>query len=457
MLRRPRRTSTLIGTLIATALSAAVVVPALNAPAQAANPVTPGNFRGLGFDQCAAPSQAAMSAWVRSSPFRAAGIYISGNSRACRTQTNLTSTWVTNQLAAGWHLLPITLGPQASCSTRYPRYGWSIDPKISPTTTNNYAAARGQGTLEAQRAVAAAKALGIVPGSTLFYDMESWNTSSSAACNWSTLWFLSSWSQELHTLGYASGVYSSASSGIKTLDNARVRPGNKAVLPDQIWIADWNKQANTYSSYIRSDGWLPYRRAHQYQGGHNETWGGVRINIDRDYLDLRTPALPRTATSGSTSTADPKCTAATINRPTYRRTGPHRGAASYVALQCLLKQRRLYTGAVTGQWSPMTTQALRGYQHAIGHPVRSFFTRSDWVSLLTAGNSGRTLRTGSTGADVIRVQRAINAASASQLTPNGVYGASTAAAVSAYQKRVGISPTGVVASLTWGAMKAGRW
>ena len=61
----------------------------LTAPAYAANPVTPGNFRGLGFDQCEAPSQSAMSTWIKKSPFRAAGIYISGASRACQRQSNL--------------------------------------------------------------------------------------------------------------------------------------------------------------------------------------------------------------------------------------------------------------------------------------------------------------------------------------------------------------------------------
>src|SRR5207237_6419322 len=123
----------------------------------AANPVAPGNSTGLGFDQCDAPRQAAMTAWMKSSPFRAAGIYISGNSRACRTQTNLTPTWVANQLSAGRHLMPITLGPQASCSTRFPRYGRTIDPTINPSSTNTYYAARVQGVVEARRAVTAAR------------------------------------------------------------------------------------------------------------------------------------------------------------------------------------------------------------------------------------------------------------------------------------------------------------
>src|SRR3954469_23518603 len=162
----------------------------LSTPAYAANPVTPGNYRGLGFDQCAAPSQSAMSAWIKKSPFRAAGIYISGNSRACRTQTNLTPTWVRNQLAAGWHLLPITLGPQASCSTRYPRYGRSIDPTIVASSTSSYAAAQAQGRAEASKAVDTAQRLGIVRGSTLFYDLEAFDTRKSKSCTSSTLWFL---------------------------------------------------------------------------------------------------------------------------------------------------------------------------------------------------------------------------------------------------------------------------
>src|SRR4051794_26392640 len=76
-------------------------------PSAAGNPVAPGVYRGLGFDQCLAPGQAAMTAWRKSSPFRAVGISISGYSRACRSQPNLTPAWVATQLAAGWHLLPI--------------------------------------------------------------------------------------------------------------------------------------------------------------------------------------------------------------------------------------------------------------------------------------------------------------------------------------------------------------
>ena len=53
-----------------------------------------------------------------------------------------TRSVLADQLADGWRILPITLGPQASCSTRFPRYGRSIDPVINASTTNGYAAAK---------------------------------------------------------------------------------------------------------------------------------------------------------------------------------------------------------------------------------------------------------------------------------------------------------------------------
>jgi hypothetical protein len=464
--RRPRLAGSLVAVL-ALVLSATL----LSAPAYAANPVTPGNFKGLGFDQCEAPSQQAMSTWIKKSPFRAAGIYISGNSRACRRQTNLTATWVRNQLAAGWHLMPITLGPQASCSSRYPRYGKSIDPTINPSATNTYSAARTQGALEARRAVQAARALGIVPGSTLFYDLEAFNTRSSTACTWSALWFLGSWTQELHRYRYASGIYSSAASGIKMIDDARVRSGNRITMPDQIWIADWDGRANTSSSYIRSDGWMPARRVKQYQGGHNETWGGVRINIDRNYLDLRTPTLPGSSTPApapapapapgapeytGSNLSDPKCTPATISRASYVTINPKMNTTLFVPLQCVLKQRRLYPYEVTGRWNAQTTSAVHAFQRSVGNSARNYVSQADWVSLFVAGNGGSILKSGSRGADVTRVQRAMNAAASPRLSVNGTYDAATANAVGAYQRKVGISATKVVASQTWSALRVGR-
>ena len=61
-----------------------------------------------------------------------------------------------------------------------------------------------QGRAEADKTVAAAKRLGIVPGSTLWYDLEAF-TISKTDCRESALSFLSAWTARLHQVGYVSG------------------------------------------------------------------------------------------------------------------------------------------------------------------------------------------------------------------------------------------------------------
>lgn len=436
-------------TLVATVLTAMIATLGITASspstADAPNPVTPGLFTGLGFDQCEAPSQKAMTAWLKSSPFRAAGIYISGSLRYCQKQTNLTPTWVRTQLTTGWRLLPIHLGAQASCTTR-DRYQVK---KISAVKANNYAQAQGQGRVEADEAVAAATRLGIVPRSTIYYDLEAFSIAK-AACRNSALWFLHAWTTRLHELGYVSGVYSSAASGMKILDDARVTPGNPIALPDQIWIADWNGKANDQSSYIRSDGWIG-RRLHQFQGGHNETWGGVTINIDRNYLKLTVDP------SGVLGPVVDPCASGTISRPAYRVASATKRPKLTPVLQCLLKQRGLYNGKINGKWNKKTTKALKAFQRKVRHRVQAKATRGDWTALLAAGGKRTVLRPGIQHSDVVRVQRALNAAAAPRLQVTGVYDAPTQAAVAAYQRKVlRIKPTRVVAVKTWKALKHGR-
>src|SRR4051794_14797030 len=160
----------LVATTLALAAGVTAAVPAgTAATAATANVVTPGSFRGYGFDQCLAPSQQAMDAWLDHSPFLAVGIYVSGASRACRNQPNLTPTWVTTQLRKGWRLLPITLGPQAPCNPRFPRYKGDRVIDNHPGPKGRFGKARKQGVAEARRAVTAAQKLGISAGSTLWY------------------------------------------------------------------------------------------------------------------------------------------------------------------------------------------------------------------------------------------------------------------------------------------------
>jgi hypothetical protein len=223
-------------------------------------------FTGLGFDACAAPSSRSMAAWG-SSPYRAVGVYIGGLNRAC-SQPNLTASWVAAQTEAGWHLLPIYVGLQAPTSV------CSDCGKLSASQ------ATAQGAAEAEDAVEEAAVLGMGPGSPIYNDMEAYTQASSATA--ATLAYLEAWTQKLHELGYLSGVYSSSSSGIEDL--AR-QIGTGYELPDALWIANWNGQQNTDDPVVPANAWAQHQRIHQYRGGHNETWGGVTINIDNNYVD----------------------------------------------------------------------------------------------------------------------------------------------------------------------------
>jgi Domain of unknown function (DUF1906) len=223
-------------------------------------------FTGLGFDACSAPSARSMNAW-KESPYRAVGVYIGGENRAC-SQPNLTPEWVAAQTAAGWHLIATYVGLQAPTSA------------CSSCAKLGASQATAQGVAAALDAVEEANEVAMGPGSPIYFDMESYSRTSSATA--ATLAFLEAWTKKLHALGYVSGVYSSSASGIADL-GAQVGTGYE--LPDHLWIANWNGSTSTSDPVVPASAWTPHQRIHQYKGGHNETYGGVTINIDNDSVD----------------------------------------------------------------------------------------------------------------------------------------------------------------------------
>jgi hypothetical protein len=235
------------------------------------------DYTGLGFDACTAPSRRSMSAWSPS-PYRAIGVYIGGLNRGC-SQPNLTASWVAEQTAAGWHLIPTYVGLQAPTSS------------CSSCAKLSAAAAASQGSAAAVDAVDQARIVGIGEGSPIYFDMESYTRTASASS--ATLTFLGAWTTRLHALGYESGVYSSSASGIADLAASL---GSGYPQPDDIWIANWNGRATASDPYVPASAWSDHQRIHQYRGGHDETYGGVTINIDNNYVEG--------ATVGAASSSD---------------------------------------------------------------------------------------------------------------------------------------------------------
>lgn len=246
---------------------------------------------GRGFDACTAPPLSSMQAWL-ASPYRSIGIYVGGVARGCQ-QPNLTSSWLRSVAAMGWKAQPIYVGLQAPCSS----YTNRITPGLE----------WAQGREAALDAIARAQALGLGGGSDIYYDMESYTRGTE--CSGSVRAYLSSWTQTLRAGGYSSGVYSSAATGIADLAIGAGQPG--FVAPDKIWIARWNGTGSIYghTTWVADNQWAPYSRIHQYNGGHNETHGGVTINIDNNLLDTDpnrgSPVgqLESTATAPSSVTA----------------------------------------------------------------------------------------------------------------------------------------------------------
>ena len=449
--RRSRRASAVLTSLVALAT---VLTGAATTPAQAANRVTPGNFTGYGFDQCRTQSQEVMDAWLNSSPYLAVGVYIAGVDRFCGDdqQTELTPEWVSTQLAKGWRILPITVGPQASCSVRY-----KDKVRIRSNPLDDYAAAREQGRLEAIDTVQRAKALGIAAKSTLWYDLEHVSPSEiTPRCRASALTFIDAWTDELHRAGYVSGFYSSASSWITELDRARVYLP-EYTMPDRIWIAEWvtperyrrpptATPPSLLSSYISDAGWMPGRRMRQYRGGHDETYGGMRVNIDTNYLDLGRGTLGGKAPS--------LCGGTKVDFPRYRRLAFGSRGAQVKALQCLLKRRKLYDDRLTAFYNRGTTAAVRRFQENHLLRVNGRMWLGTWTALLSEGRSP-VVKIGSGGTAVRRAQRSLNAAVGAGLVVDGVFGFDTTAATRTYQEAVGLRRTGVVDPTTWASLQAG--
>ncbi|MFG3282668.1 DUF1906 domain-containing protein [Streptomyces sp. NPDC048111] len=252
--------------------------PASSAVAPPGAPGAPGgsgsaptvSFKGAAFDTCNAPSLADMRAW-RSSPYRAIGIYYAGRGRHCPVQRNLNKNWVTQVHAMGWQVLPVFLGSQAPCVVAQNKKGVPIGSR--PVQ---------QGRTEAGQAVEQARALGMLAGSALYLDLEAYDVHN-ASCARTTLDFVRAWNKEVRGRGYLPGFYSSADSGVRQIEQARV--AGKSDMPAAIWFARWHTGPALYQeAALHKDAWQ-HRRIHQYAGDAAETHGGRRLVVDRNQVD----------------------------------------------------------------------------------------------------------------------------------------------------------------------------
>jgi len=430
-------TRLLVGGLV----SALVTSVLLSSPAGATTPKAPGDFTGHGFDTCVAPSQSVMDTWNLASPFSAIGIYVSGNSRYCGDayQPNLTRAWVQRNADNGWRFIPIHVGRQSPCFKNNPA---SRVQKQKMST--DVATARAEAVSEAQETIAALTKYGFGKGSVSYLDLE-WYARSSA-CDNIVLEFVDAWTEHLHSQGYLSGLYSSGSAAIKLVDEARLsgRPG--FTLPDHMWNAWVNQQADTRGGpYLSDTGWVDHQRIHQYHNGINVTYGGKTVNIDKNYLDVGrgSVAVKQSRPCGVTRS---------FTRYPTLRTGAKRREVA--ALECLLKKQG-YLKKIDTRYGGGTARAVAKFRRSKGLGSSGTTNGATWTALLAKGSNPRVLKEGSVGEPVWRLQQSLTAAG---LKPGltGVYDARTAASVKAYRKARKLSGYTTTESKVWSQLRRGK-
>jgi uncharacterized protein YraI len=275
--RGPRRLAALaaaagLATVATLATLVGLAAPALAAPATTVRygaGAAATAYSGRAFDTCTAPALSTVIAWG-ASPYRALGIYIGGVNRTC-AQAELTASWVGAVSRLGWRLLPVYKGLQAPCG------GKPTDSKIAA------ASAGAEGTAAADDAVTQAKALGLISGSAIYNDLETYATAN-ASCRTTVLHYLSAWTSEIHRLGYMAGVYAQLASGAHDL--ASVYASASYARPDALWIARYDGSTSlTGWAGIPDTNWTTRQRAKQYSNSHNETYGGVTLSIDNDQVN----------------------------------------------------------------------------------------------------------------------------------------------------------------------------
>jgi hypothetical protein len=240
-------------------------------------------YTGLAIDvPCTAPSLAQLQAWAPASPYHAIGVSISGVNRIC-PEPFLTAGWVAGVTALGWRILPLDQGLQAPCSTL------AEDRKMSWDT----AAALAQGRSAGAGSATAARALGMVAGSAVYTDMESYPQGT--ACQRAVLSYLSGWTQALHYRGFLAGVYSGNSTGTRHLSG--VYYSTRYTRPDAAWNA-WYAAGRSLTGWpgIPGSRWPEHQRIRQYHIGRFETYGGVTLKVDDDNVDAPVATVPQPRT-----------------------------------------------------------------------------------------------------------------------------------------------------------------
>lgn len=249
------------------ALLLVAAVPALPGPQAAPARASISISQAMGFDTCNT-SIGNLQAFWNDTPYYNVGIYLGGASYGCTDWPD--AAYMNEVVAMGWHVIPLWVGPQASCS--YLPVRMSADP----------ATAYAQGQAEARSVYDRMVALQMTTDDTpVVYDMEGFDTTDSG-CLAAARSFIQGWTDQLHVPpAQRAGVYGSVCGS---------DVGSFAA--DFVFGAKWDGDPATedMSPCVPDGSWADHQRHKQYLGNVQETWNGVTLTIDRDCSDA--PVYP---------------------------------------------------------------------------------------------------------------------------------------------------------------------
>ena len=227
----------------------------------------------LGFDTACAPTSAQMQTLWSNSPWFNAGVYVGGANISCKSNANLTASWLNAVHSQGWQFVYFYVGLQATCTPAGKYYVMS----------SNTSTAQSQGGDAATDAVyILANPLGIpnsAAGTPITYDMEAYGQpSAGSGCQLAVNAFMKGWTSYLHTSpAQLSGYYGSTCSSNVNLQ-ASVSP-----VVDYIHGANYDSNPNpSVMSCVSSGNWVNNQRLKQYVANVSASNYGVNISVDYD-------------------------------------------------------------------------------------------------------------------------------------------------------------------------------
>ena len=229
----------------------------------------------LGFDTACAPTAAQMQTLWTNSPWFFGGVYIGGNNISCKSNTNLTASWLNTVHNQGWWFSFFWVGDQAPCAS-------SGFYRMSSDQNTAYNDGFNNGSSSTDKLINTLGVTNSAAGTPVTYDMEGYGQPSwSSSCQLAVDAFMRGWTTYLHLAPAQKSGYYGSSCGSNVDALAGISP-----TVDYIHGAAWNNtnpdpNPNNLPC-VNSGHWVNSQRLKQYENARSASNYGVSITVDYD-------------------------------------------------------------------------------------------------------------------------------------------------------------------------------